>query len=126
MVPVSALERAVDEEPQQVQCVLLRGSLGYVDFSFPVIDDLHRGSLLPPPSLRNLVGRWNCHYCKSSFNVLSGTIFQGTHLTLPGGKVKVTVEIEAEVPEGVSDDVQRVINENCQTLRFKSHGFEES
>ena len=49
------------------------------------------------------------------------------HLTtLPGGKVKVTVEIEAEVPEGVSDDVQRVINENCQTLRFKSHGFEES
>ncbi len=45
---------------------------------------------------------------------------------VPGGKVKVTVEIEAEVPEGVSDDVQRVINENCQTLRFKSHGFEES
>ena len=49
------------------------------------------------------------------------------HLTtLPGGKVKVTVEIEAEVPEGVSDDVQRVINENCQTLRFKTHGFEGS
>ena len=49
------------------------------------------------------------------------------HLTtLPGGKVKVTVEIEAEVPEGVADDVQRVINENCQTLRFKSYGFEES
>ena len=46
--------------------------------------------------------------------------------TIPGGKVKVTVEIEAEVPEGVSRDVQRVINENCQTLRFKSHGFEES
>ena len=49
------------------------------------------------------------------------------HLTtLKSGKVKVTVEIEAEVREGVSDDVQRVINENCQTLRFKSHGFEES
>ena len=49
------------------------------------------------------------------------------HLTtLPGDKVKVTVEIDAEVPKGVSDDVQRVVNENCQTLRFKSHGFEES
>ena len=49
------------------------------------------------------------------------------HLTtLPGGKVKVTVEIDAEVPEGVSNDVQHVVNENCQTLRFKSHGFEES
>ncbi len=29
-----------------------------------------------------LVGRWNCHECTSSFNVLSGTIFQGTHIEL--------------------------------------------
>ena len=28
------------------------------------------------------VGRWNCHACKSSFNVLSKTMFQGTHLPL--------------------------------------------
>ena len=28
------------------------------------------------------VGRWNCHNCTSSFNVLSGTIFQGTHIPL--------------------------------------------
>ena len=27
-------------------------------------------------------GRWNCHACKSSFNVLSKTMFQGTHLPL--------------------------------------------
>ena len=26
--------------------------------------------------------RWNCHACKSSFNVLSKTMFQGTHLPL--------------------------------------------
>ena len=31
---------------------------------------------------RDKVGRWNCHSCKSSFNVLSGTIFQGTHVPL--------------------------------------------
>ena len=49
------------------------------------------------------------------------------HLTtLPSGKVKVMVEIEAEVAEGVSGDVQRVIDENCRTLRFTSHGFEQS
>ena len=49
------------------------------------------------------------------------------HLTtLPSGKVKVMVEIEAEVAEGVSGDVQRVIDENCRTLRFTSHGFEKS
>ena len=28
------------------------------------------------------VGRWNCHDCKSRFNVLLGTIFRGTHLPL--------------------------------------------
>lgn len=28
------------------------------------------------------MGRWNCHGCKSSFNVLSGTIFEKTRLPL--------------------------------------------
>ena len=28
------------------------------------------------------VGRWNCHACKSSFNVLSGTIFEKTKIEL--------------------------------------------
>ena len=28
------------------------------------------------------VGRWNCHTCKSSFNVLSGTIMQKTKIDL--------------------------------------------
>ena len=48
------------------------------------------------------------------------------HLTtLPGSSVRVTVEIEVDVPDGVPDDVQRIVNENGQTLRFKSHGFEK-
>ena len=29
-----------------------------------------------------MVGRWNCHKCKSSFNVLAGTIFSGTQIPL--------------------------------------------
>jgi len=49
------------------------------------------------------------------------------HLTtLAGNNVRVTVEIEAEVPDGVPEDAQRVISENCQTLRFRTHGFEKS
>ena len=28
------------------------------------------------------IGRWNCHYCKSSFNVLSGTVMQKTKVPL--------------------------------------------
>lgn len=37
-----------------------------------------------------------------------------------------TAEIGAEVAEGLSSDVWRVIDENCRTVRFGSHGFEES
>ena len=46
------------------------------------------------------------------------------HLTvLPNSNVKVTDEIEADVPNGVDDAMQRVVTENCQTLKFKDHGF---
>ena len=49
------------------------------------------------------------------------------HLTtLPGGKVRVTVEIEAETEDGIAGDVQRVVDENCRTLSFTAHGFERS
>lgn len=41
-----------------------------------------------------------------------------------GGKVTVAVEIDAEMPEGLADGNRRVIDENCQVLRFKNHGFE--
>ncbi len=40
--------------------------------------------------------------------------------------MRITVEIDAEVPDGVSEETQRVVSENCQTLKFKSHGFEKS
>ncbi|SEO85319.1 Swt1 family HEPN domain-containing protein [Aquisalimonas asiatica] len=49
------------------------------------------------------------------------------HLTvLPRAQVEVTVEITATIPEGVDDDTQRVVTENCEVLSFKSQGFEES
>ncbi len=35
-----------------------------------------------PKQERHIIGRWNCHTCKSSFNVLQGTIFQGTQIPL--------------------------------------------
>ncbi len=39
--------------------------------------------------------------------------------------VKVTLEIDAEVPSGVPDHVVRTVTENSRTLKFSSHGFEE-
>ena len=48
------------------------------------------------------------------------------HLTtLPGAEVEVSVEISAKVPAGVGRTVRRIVEENCRTLRFRSHGFEE-
>jgi hypothetical protein len=47
------------------------------------------------------------------------------HLTtLSGANIRVTLDVEADVPGGVPEDVQRVVTENCQTLKFTSHGFD--
>jgi hypothetical protein len=46
--------------------------------------------------------------------------------SLVGAKVSVTVEIEAEIPDGAPDNVVRTVAENCRTLKFNSHGFEET
>ena len=49
------------------------------------------------------------------------------HLSgLVGSEVKVTLEIDAEIPEGAPDHVVRAVTENSRTLKFESHGFEES
>jgi hypothetical protein len=44
---------------------------------------------------------------------------------LVDAEVEVTVEIHARVPEGEPDQVVRTVTENCRTLEFKQHGFEE-
>lgn len=43
---------------------------------------------------------------------------------LVGANVKVTLEIEAEIPGGAPDNVVRTVTENSRTLKFTSHGFE--
>jgi hypothetical protein len=48
------------------------------------------------------------------------------HITkLVGAKVDVTLEIRADIPEGAPESVIRTVTENCRTLHFKDHGFEE-
>ncbi|MBK9214625.1 MAG: DUF499 domain-containing protein [Chloracidobacterium sp.] len=47
------------------------------------------------------------------------------HLSgLVGAKVRVTLEIDAEVEAGVPDNVVRTVTENSRTLKFTNHGFE--
>ena len=48
------------------------------------------------------------------------------HLTkLNAATVEITLEIEAAIPEGAPENVVRTVTENCRTLKFRTHGFEE-
>jgi predicted AAA+ superfamily ATPase len=49
-----------------------------------------------------------------------------SHLVgLVGSNVTVTLEIEAEIPEGAPENVVRTVTENCRTLKFTNQGFEK-
>ena len=44
--------------------------------------------------------------------------------SLMGANVKVTLEVEAEIPSGAPEQVVRTVTENSRTLKFTSQGFE--
>ncbi len=43
---------------------------------------------------------------------------------LMGAKVTVTLEVEAEIPDGAPEHVVRTVTENSRTLNFTDQGFE--
>ena len=43
-----------------------------------------------------------------------------------GANVEITLEIQADLPEGASEKLVRDVTENCRTLKFDTYGFEES
>ncbi|MAG32379.1 MAG: AAA+ family ATPase [Deltaproteobacteria bacterium] len=48
-----------------------------------------------------------------------------SHLSgLVGANVRVTLEVEAEIPDGAPENVVRTVTENSRTLKFTTHGFE--
>ena len=48
-----------------------------------------------------------------------------THLAgLVRANVTVTLEIDAEIPDGAPEHIVRTVTENSRTLKFNSHGFE--
>ena len=49
-----------------------------------------------------------------------------SHLNgLVGSKMNIALEIDVSVESGVPEDVERVVTENCASLRFESHVFEK-
>lgn len=45
---------------------------------------------------RGRVGEWNCHSCKSTFNVMTGTIFQGTQVALQKWFLAIVLMVHAK------------------------------
>ncbi len=43
--------------------------------------------------------------------------------SITGSNVRVTLEIQADVPEGIPEKVERDLTENCNTLKFREHDF---
>ena len=44
-------------------------------------------------------------------------------LNKPGVKLRIAIEIEAELPSGFDDGIQRAVRENCDQLKFKNKSF---
>jgi len=42
-----------------------------------------------------------------------------------GANVTVTLEVNADFPDGAPDNVVRTVSENSRVLKFTSHGFEK-
>jgi hypothetical protein len=49
----------------------------------------------------------------------------GQVLVRVGSSVRVTLEIEAGIPDGAPDNVVRTVTENSRTLKFTGSGFEK-
>jgi predicted AAA+ superfamily ATPase len=44
---------------------------------------------------------------------------------LPSSEIKVSLEITANTPDGIPENIVRIILENCKTLKFETNAFEE-
>jgi len=82
-------------------------------------------SVTPPPPPTRFYGtitvdatRLNREIGKISDEVVS-------HLSgLVGARVEITLEVNAEVPNGIPDSVVILVGENCKSLKFRSYDFE--
>ena len=66
------------------------------------------------------IGRWNCHDCKSSFNVLSGTIFEKTQVPLQKWFMAVGLMMNARKSLS-SCQLARDLELNQKTAWFMQH-----
>jgi|ERR1700694_1333056 uncharacterized protein len=79
-----------------------------------------------PPELRRFHGSATLNATRLSRDVDAIATSVVQHLAgLLDAKVKITLEIEADMPSGAPENVVRTVTENCRTLKFDNQGFEE-
>lgn len=89
------------------------GGTAVVEPLSPVLNRFHGSVQLDPLRL----GRDAARIAEEVVQHLSGIV---------GANVEITLEVQAELPEGASEKLVRDVTENCRTLRFSNYGFEES
>jgi predicted AAA+ superfamily ATPase len=81
----------------------------------------------PPPKLRRFHGTVSLDPLRVGRDAAAIAQEVIQHLAgLVGARVRVTLEIAADLGDGAPDKVVRDVSENCRTLKFESHGFEEA
>ena len=82
------------------------------DFAAPAKAKRYHGSVRLDPTR---VGRDASQIADEVIAHLSGLV---------GAEVRLTLEIEADIPDGAPEDVMRIVTENTKTLKFEDTGFE--
>ena len=78
-----------------------------------------------PPHRRNHANACNlCIFDESGAARAADEVIRHLNV-LVGAKLRVRLEIEAEVPGGIPDDVVRTVLENATALGFEAAQFEE-
>ncbi|MCY3626814.1 MAG: IS1595 family transposase [Gammaproteobacteria bacterium] len=87
------LLRVFEQFPDQASCI---AHLENLRFGPKPYCPLCRGFKVARKSDSCRVGRWNCYDCGSSFNVLSGTIFQKTKIPLQKWFLAISLLLDAK------------------------------
>jgi predicted AAA+ superfamily ATPase len=89
----------------------------------------HKGSLTSIPAPKKQVQRFYGSVSIDPIRLtrdasqIANEVIQ--HLSSLNAEVQVTLEIQVQAPDGIPDDVIRIISENCRVLRFTQQSFEE-
>jgi predicted AAA+ superfamily ATPase len=120
-------EEEVREQAHQVEPTdAVPGVSGQAAVPAPAATVSGAGTVRPPRKLRRFHGSVELSAERAGRDASKIAEEVIAHLTgLLGANVRITLEIEADIPNGAPDHVVRTVTENSRTLKFTQAGFEE-